>query len=164
MRSYFGHVNQRVPIYFHSDNKRNVPVGRVKSNRFTSKALLCAKCNNERTQPYDRAWETLSLYLRHNWTSISKARKVDLSKVFPGEVGRQSLNVHLYFVKLFGCRIVEANVPISIGEFSECLLNGRAHDEVFLVLSATPFLRNHKLAHVTEIQARNIESVADKAA
>ena len=163
LRSYFGQVNQREPIYFHSGKRRNVPVGSVKSNRFTSKALLCAKCNNERTQPYDRAWETLSRYLRHNWTSISKAKKVDLSKVFPGAVGRQSVNVHLYFVKLFGCRIVEANVPMSIGKFSECLLSGRAHDEVFLVLAATPFLPNHKVAQVTEIQARNIESVTDKA-
>lgn len=164
LRSYFGRVNQRDPIYFHSENKRNIPVGSTKSNRFMSKSLLCAKCNNERTQPYDRAWETLSRYLRSNWASISKSKKVDLSKVFPGAVGRQSLNVHLYFVKLFGCRIVEANVPMSIGKFSECLLNGRAHDEVFLVLSETPFLPNYKLAQVTEIQARNIESVTDKAA
>lgn len=164
LRSYFGQVNQREPIYFHSDKKRNVPVGSVKSSRFMSKAPMCAKCNNERTQPYDRAWETLSQYLRYNWASINKARRVDLSKVFPGAVARQSLNVHLYFVKLFGCRIVEANVPISIGKFSEALLNGCVHDEVFLVLSATPFLPNHKLAQVTEIQARNVESVTDKAA
>lgn len=164
LRSYFGHVDQREPLYFHSDKKRNIPVGSIKSNRFMSQALLCAKCNNERTQPYDRAWETLSRYLRENWQTISKARKIDLSKVFPGAVARQSLNVHLYFVKLFGCRIAEANVPISIRKFSDCLLYGRAHDEVFLVLSETHYLPNHKLAQVTEIQARNIESVTDKAA
>jgi hypothetical protein len=164
LRSYFGYVDQREPIYFHSDKKRNVPVGSVKSNRFMSQALLCAKCNNERTQPYDHAWEMLSGYIRGNWKLISKSKKVDLSKVFPGCVGQQSLNIHLYFVKLFGCRIVEAKVPIDIKKFSDCLLNRCAHDEIFLVLSKTAYLPNHKIAQITEIQARNIGSVTDKAA
>lgn len=163
LRSYFGKVTQQSPIYFHSDQRRNVPVGSIKSNRLRSRAQLCARCNNDRTQPYDRAWEALSRRLRENWAAISKARKVDLSRVFPGAVGRQSLNVHLYFVKLFGCRIVEAGVPIDIRKFSDCLLNGRAHDEVFLMLAETPFLPNHKLAQVTEIQARNIGAVTEKA-
>lgn len=164
LRSYFGQVTPRTPIYFHSHLKRNIPVRSIRSNRFKSQALLCAKCNNERTQPYDRAWETLSFYIRKNWEAISRTKKIDLSRVFPGAVGRQSLNVHLYFVKLFGCRIVEAGVPMNIEKFSDCLLNGRAHDEVFLVLSETYFLPNHKLAQITEIQARNIGSVTDKAA
>ena len=47
------------------------------------------------------------------------------------------INVHLFFLKLFGCMICEAkanghNVPIDIAPFSQAIMAGRAHPEVYL--------------------------------
>lgn len=64
LRSYFGDISQKCPIFFHTKDKRNIPVGSLKSKRFKSDALICNRCNSALTQPYDRAWETLSIYLR----------------------------------------------------------------------------------------------------
>ena len=46
-------------------------------------------------------------------------------------------NVHLYFLKLFGCKVEEAKanghqVPIDIAQFSSAIMTGRPHPEVYL--------------------------------
>lgn len=42
------------------------------------------------------------------------------------------LNVHLFFVKLFGCQITESEIPIDIKSFSEAILNQRIHPNIYL--------------------------------
>jgi hypothetical protein len=48
------------------------------------------------------------------------------------------LNVHLFFVKLFGCQIIESElrlqnkIPIDIKSFSEAILNQRNHPNIYL--------------------------------
>ena len=42
------------------------------------------------------------------------------------------LNVHLYFVKLFGCHISEAKIPVDLTSFSSAILKGKAHQNVYL--------------------------------
>jgi hypothetical protein len=46
-------------------------------------------------------------------------------------------NVHLYFLKLFGCMLCEADangkkLPIDIAPFSMAIMSGRPHREVYL--------------------------------
>ena len=138
IKGYFGDISQNKPIYFHNDEKRNVKIGSAKSKIFTSKALICKKCNNELSQPYDKAWEKLSSYLRDNWHIIKKSKKLNLSKIFPGEVRRQSINIQLFFVKLFGCRVAEHEIPINLSGFSASLINSESNKDIFLVFGETP--------------------------
>lgn len=112
LKSHFGHVSQQKPLFYHTAAKKNIPIGSLKGPRLKSKALICNNCNSNLTQSYDRAWEKLSSYLRANWPELSKTRKLNLSKVFPGSSKKSLLDVHLYFVKLFGCRIVEYKIPL----------------------------------------------------
>lgn len=164
LRSHYGRVTPAKPIYFHTKQKRNSPLLSVKDKRLVCRAKICAKCNNDRTQPYDRAWEAFSSNVRNNWRAISKKGKIDLAKIFPGSSRQQALNVHLYFIKLFGCRIVENSVPIDIAKFSDALLKATPHDEVYLIVSETPPTAYHKIAALTEMHARNVGSVTQKAA
>jgi hypothetical protein len=46
-------------------------------------------------------------YIRADWRAIRQRRSVDLAVPFPGAIEGGSLDVHLFFVKLFGCKIVE---------------------------------------------------------
>jgi len=134
MRSIFGHVRQSQPVFRHSESRRNIPVKGINADIMKSDALICAPCNNQRTQPYDRAWETLSAYLRSR-TRIRGGDRIDLGKVFPGAVHKSMLYVHLFFVKLFGCLIAEHSIPIDIGDFSNAILNNTAHQKVHLAIS-----------------------------
>ena len=154
IRDYFGKVTQKNPIYTHTKEKRNIPVCSVNSKQFKSAALICRNCNNALTQPYDRAWERLSYYIRDNWGKISKDHQIDLKKVFPGISNKSSIDVHLYFVKLFGCRIIENEVPIDINPLSEAIRNGTPIASVYLKFFVTPASK-HKYAGLTKISAVN---------
>ena len=156
VRGYFGTISQDKPVYFHSENKRNIPVGSAKANRLKSKGLICKKCNNQLTQSHDRAWEILSIYLRRNWTNIVKSKRLNLSKIFPGMVRKQTVNVHLYFVKLFGCRIAEYRIPIDLSGFSKAILDGEPNEHVFLVFGQTPMSLKTKHAGITEVHSVDV--------
>jgi hypothetical protein len=145
----FGAVSQDKRIYMHSSKARNVPKRTVKDAAFKSKALLCSNCNNTLSQPYDKAWEKLSASLR-NHGSLKPRRFVKLNKIFP-QHRKRMLDVHLYFVKLFGCHIVENRIPIDIGSFAEAVLNGTAHPRVFIAIGPTTFSEGKKIAGWSEI-------------
>ena len=134
MRAIFGHVRQDRPLYRRSASQRNVRVKGINAEIMKSDALLCSRCNNERTQPYDRAWGTLSEILRSK-PRIRGGDRIDIGKMFPGAVHKSMLQVHLYFVKLFGCLVVENSIPLDIGVFSKAILDDVPHPRVHLAIS-----------------------------
>jgi len=154
IRNYFGVISESNPIYTHNGYKRNRPICSVKSKRLKSKGLICKDCNNSRTQRHDMAWESLSNYLIYKYPTNNPIKRINLSKVFPGNSKNQLLNVHLFFAKLFGCRIAEHNINIDISLFSNAILNNVALDELFLMFCETPTF-NTKYADLSEIQCVN---------
>jgi len=46
--------------------------------------------------------------------------------------------VHLYFVKLFGCLVVERQIPIDVAPFAKALLDGRPHPCLYLAFGSLP--------------------------
>jgi hypothetical protein len=57
--------------------------------------------------------------------------------IFPRDTRREMENVHLYFLKQFGCMLCEAkadghDVPIDVAPFSNAIMSGCAHPEVHL--------------------------------
>lgn len=157
LRSLFGAVSQHTPLYLHTPLRRNLPVPGVKSDRLKFKALLCPRCNNERTQPHDRAWEMLSHYLRERQPSIRTGTVVNLASAFPGSVKQSMLDVHLYFLKLFGCLIVEHVVPLDITPFSAAILEGHAHPKVFIAFWAEADRRFHRFAGQSPIETAQVQ-------
>lgn len=134
LHGVFGHVSQNHLLYRHSALRRNVPVKGLNVGLLKFGGLMCARCNNQRSQAYDRAWEHLSAALRIKPT-LQPGGRIDLGKIFPGTVRKSMLNVHLYFVKLFGCTVVERSLPIDIRGFSQAILNATAHQKVHLAIS-----------------------------
>ncbi len=160
LRGYYKEISPENPIYLHVDDNINQAVGSAKSKKLKTVAPICAYCNNVRTQPHDYAWERISKYLHKNWKSISKSKLVNLGKIFPGSSKSEALNVHLYFVKLFGCRIIEESIPIDVSSFSSSIMNGIAHEHVYLSISESP-LKNIKYAQTSELTPMNGCSVSD---
>lgn len=82
--------------------------------------VLCRQCNNSRSQPFDRAYDTFTDLV---WKApeLFRTNSVDWTTVFPdGMTGAKLLC--RYFVKNFGCRIAETgfSVPPELVDF----LNG----------------------------------------
>ena len=160
LRSFFGKFSQKSPLYFHTKGKRNIPVGSPRSDRFKSKAKICKTCNSATTQPYDEAWERLSAYLRENISQLRRNDRIDLSRVFPGATRKSLLHVHLYFVKLFGCLIVEHCIPIGISPFAIALRTGTPHKNIYLAFGPQLEHPKRKFAGLTPVDAVDRDGVS----
>jgi len=132
LRSVFGTPTQSAPLYFRSADVKNRRIGSLDSKVLKSPSRICANCNNARTQPHDRAWERMSGWIRtRNLVSLPGAI-VRANRLFPYDTAREMLNVHLYFVKLFGCLIIEGAIPIDVTAFATAILKEKAHPHVYL--------------------------------
>ncbi len=155
IKGMFSDISQSNPIYQNFEDNSRFPMGSAKSDRLKSKALICKYCNNNRTAPHDKSWAKLSEYLRKLPLHKRGPLKVWLAKAFAKERYQNVLNVHLYFVKLFGCRIVEETVPIDIESFSKAIMTGKANPNVFLLFKKWNLQGSSKSAILTSIQSIN---------
>ena len=69
---------------------------------------LCASCNNAATQPYDRAYDKFVTSVLTNEATVLKSRIIDMEQVFGEGWEAQQTDLYKYFVKSFGCRLVDA--------------------------------------------------------
>ncbi|MGZ8160674.1 MAG: hypothetical protein ACXWT1_13030 [Methylobacter sp.] len=140
LKAIFPRVTQKNPLFLSTDKRRNEKIGSIrKSPQLKSNALICECCNTAKTAPHDKAWEKLSKYLREKKPQIKVGEKIKLNKVFPGSTNKSMLDVHLFFVKLFGCAIFEHNISsMDITGFSEAIMNQKPHPLVYLAISPSP--------------------------
>jgi hypothetical protein len=62
-----------------------------------------------------------------------------------------ALDVHLFFVKLFGCKIIEDAEPIDLSQWAACLMERKAHPEVTLHFAHRPFRAREALAFESDV-------------
>lgn len=160
LKRQFGVVRQDTPLYFHTEKSKNIPIGSLKSKRLKSNALICNHCNSSVTQLHDRSWENLSKYLNDNYSKISKICSINLSKVFPGTVKASMLNVHLYFLKVFGCQVVESGAPLPINEIAKSIVCGKAYEHIYIAFGANPAKSTINHSGQTQIHSVNHGNVS----
>jgi hypothetical protein len=85
---------------------------------------LCAPCNNARSQPFDRAYDIYSNYVRDNLATLWFQDGIDMAAIFGGDWRSLEANLARYFIKHFGCKLVEEGLtpPQQMVDF----LNGSA--------------------------------------
>jgi hypothetical protein len=135
LQAVLGPPTQAQPLFYHDLHRANRPVGSLDAKILKSPVRICAHCNNARTQPHDRAWEWMSDRLRSRRLKVGQW--VRANRVFGSFTKREMTNVHLFFLKLFGCMLAEAKaigheVPIDIEAFAQAIMLGRPHPEVHL--------------------------------
>ena len=153
LRQLFRSVSPNAPLYFHDSNFRNVKLGSVKSNRVKSERVLCKRCNDTLTQPYDQDWTTLSAVLHRRSRCISGRNRIRLQQYFPGRSRDAAKNIHLYFAKLFGCRIAGENVPMDITPFAHAIRTGTTCPGLSLIFCRDSTPTADTYAHMSEIHA-----------
>ena len=132
LKAAFGQPTQQQPLFFHDRVRKNQQVGSLDAKLLKSPGRICRHCNSARTQPHDRAWETLSEYFRTAMPALVPGVVVRLNRVFPYDTRQQMLNVHQFFVKAFGCLAIEGFLPIDMAGFAKTIMNDRAHPLVHL--------------------------------
>jgi hypothetical protein len=83
------------------------PIQGPNSNKIKYAPSLCHSCNTTGTQPYDEAYEALISWLFKNEQSVLRKRFINFSDVYGHQFESAQSALYKYFVKSFGCRLVE---------------------------------------------------------
>lgn len=110
---------------------------------------LCSKCNNERSQPYDRAYDLFASYIRDNFGKLKRTLLIDTTLVFgKNQAKSRQQELFLYFMKAFGCQLHDRGLPVP-QEMRDALL-GNSYPKTFRISVALndeflEFLQNFPL-------------------
>lgn len=91
---------------------QKIPIQGPNSKVVKYKKILCANCNNNFSQPFDKAYELFVEYILNNENLIVKRRFVDFRDVYGDEFEVGQCNLYKYFVKSFGCRLANDDHPV----------------------------------------------------
>jgi len=139
LKSEMGAISQKFPIYLQSTEETNVRVNSLrKSKELKFDQSICSNCNNARTSCSDKAWQTLSSYLRNNIDFKGECR-VKIGNIFKGNANSQMKNVQLYFAKIFGCAVVSESVPVSLENIQSAILANDPCENLYITFGISPF-------------------------
>jgi hypothetical protein len=92
----------------HGYDQRPSDVTGSKSKVFKFEPTMCTRCNGERSQPFDAAYDEFMDYLSDNEAAVLGSGEVDLRMIFGVGWELKSLDLARYFIKHICCRL--ANV------------------------------------------------------
>lgn len=83
------------------------------------RASLCKNCNTTRSQAFDRAYDRFAEYVDAQMPDLWRMDGIPMRAVFDPGWEAKSVSLAQYFIKHFGCRIVEAGIapPSSLRDF-----------------------------------------------
>ncbi|BCW61785.1 hypothetical protein StoSoilB22_07580 [Arthrobacter sp. StoSoilB22] len=73
--------------------------------------ILCKRCNDTRSQPFDRAYDKYAAYVSQNISRLWRAPGIRLEHVYGDGWEQEAKNLARYFAKHFGCLIAENGFP-----------------------------------------------------
>jgi hypothetical protein len=138
LRLILPEVSQKKPIFVSGEARKSIPVGGYNSDQLKFAKSICANCNNSRTQAHDKAWEKTAGALLGKRNLLAPRKVVNFKSIFGAAVSNELLNMHLYFIKLFGCQIVEQSVPIDLRPLAHAIISNSAHPNVYLTFLSHP--------------------------
>ncbi len=91
-----------------ADEARNKKIIQSKNSvHIKYQPSLCQYCNSTRSQPWDQAYDKFMEFIQTNSQRIKQTKKIKLSEIMPGNISKLAINLYSYFVKAFGCQLVE---------------------------------------------------------
>ena len=152
LEALFGKTTTHKPLYRRIDAGPQELIQGKKSQKLKFKTELCGYCNNTRSQPDDQSWKALAAHFRSRDPRITPGEIVRVSNAFPAGIRPGLLGVHLYFIKLFGCLILDAQVPIDTRPLANSILKRVPHPSVYLSFLAVTSRKFQDQAMVTPVE------------
>lgn len=101
---------------------------------------LCAKCNSERSQPFDRSYDQFVDYLADHWDELMTAQRLRWRDVYGRGWRSEARFLAQYLVKQFGCMMRTDDLPVP--EEARRFLNGRGNGDLVISMAVDDeFLR-----------------------
>lgn len=148
-----GRPNQDDVRFYHSSKGKNIPVKGADAGILKYDDNLCTTCNTTRTQPHDCSWARLSKALLSDPTLVKVGNSIRLNKIFPNNTRQHKRNVHLFFLKQFGCFIQsgigepsmdkksvleKSEIEKILDSLSTTIMKDKWHPHVYLSFGRTP--------------------------
>jgi hypothetical protein len=76
---------------------------------------------------------------------------VRTNRIFQYDTAREMLNVHLYFVKIFGCHIIGSNIAIDISSFANSIMKRKADPNVYLKFGLGPMFGGNPMTGMSDL-------------
>jgi len=92
--------------------KGSLPIQSPNSNYLKFSCNICQKCNNERSQPFDVAYDKFMNYIMNNEIEIFETRIIKLKLIYGKDWKNQFKNLICYFVKNLSTRFADLNIKI----------------------------------------------------
>lgn len=150
LKELFGEVSQKKLLYHSSARKKNKPLQSTNS-KLLKLSVLCGQCNSSRTQQSDLAWDAFMAYLNKNESSLNTGTVIRLSRVFGYQAREKMLNLHLYFVKLFGCVAAEKSIPVDISGMSDSIIGKQPYPNIYVGLGKRDYLKSLVFAGPSDV-------------
>jgi hypothetical protein len=83
-----------------------------KSDELKFPPVLCATCNNARSQPFDFAYDLFTEFVTQYGDRILRDRTFRLSDVYDGTWRTAKDDLAKYYVKHIGCRLADAGIKV----------------------------------------------------
>jgi hypothetical protein len=121
-----------------------------KSEEVKFPPVLCASCNNARSQPFDSAYDAFAEFITQQETQILRVGQFCFSEVYGRTWRTAKENLARYYVKHIGCRLADAGIRVEQPMLD--YLNGRSRRLSGLqmrfgiqggILALTEHLRSH---------------------
>ncbi len=84
----------------------------AKSKHIKYPNVLCAKCNNETTQPFDIAYSEFINWYDNHKNDVERWRTIDFYDIWGAHWGLKQSLLFKYFAKAFGCRLSHENILV----------------------------------------------------
>lgn len=107
----FGAGPYRGDVAWGRGEERRNPQG-ASSSDLKFAVNLCRRCNNERSQPFDRAYDMWAEWVTDHLDAVTERDELDLTEVFDADAEARIANLARYFVKAIGCRIAAEGVEV----------------------------------------------------
>jgi hypothetical protein len=110
---------------------------------------LCQYCNSTRSQPWDRAYDKFMEFIQIHSQRIKQTKKINLSEIMPGNGSKLAINLYSYFVKAFGCQLVEHGQHLP--DLSDYLLGKKTKTDLVMTFAVDFGLPTHLPAPMVQI-------------
>jgi len=149
---HIGSVSPENPLFMRGNNFIQKRIHSKRSRLFQYKKTICSDCNSNRTQRYDKSWETLSKYFYEKDSYLKRVNRWSPARVFRGCSVRKMKEVQLFFIKNFGCFCVDQAVPLDLKNLAQSLINGEPNRNFYLRFSRLKSVsQNQKSALMTPL-------------
>ena len=132
LQQTFGPISESRPIFQPTGSGTTKIIKSPRADRLKYRAKICNRCNSSLSQPYDLAWQKVSVYLDRVARSPVRRTRLDLCRALGGNSSELRVALQLFFAKQWGCIAIDQRIDVDTSRIASCLRSAQAYPHLYL--------------------------------